>query len=213
MALGCRHEMRTFCLRTCLVAVVAGWSAPVAAQSQPTGWYLGGGIGRSDYVLPSDNVVLKSNEARGIGYQFFVGYRVRPFLALEAGYAHFGDTTRVLGWAPGVVGVCSINFISPCNGNVNEDVTATAYKVALVGTVPIRNRLGGFGSVGLGDIDLTRVLSQNVSQHARERKNRPFVGAGVRYGLSPVLAFRAEWEWFPGTAHAYFGSVEWQFRN
>lgn len=206
-------------IRTTLMAVLAGISSSLAAQPVNPGWYIGASAGLADYKLPPD-IVLGSDAHDG-SYQFFAGYRFNRHVAVEGGYVDLGEASRVLGWPPGIVGICVISAISPCNGNRRETTDATAYKLAAIGTIPITDRFGVFGKLGIARVEVTRVVSQYVSQYSRDTRTRPFYGVGVRYNLTPSVGLRAEWEKFNSVydvssalrvdVQAYSVGVEFQF--
>ncbi|GEM_PF-4943882 len=177
-----------------LIAVLAGFSSSHAAQPFNSGWYLGASAGGADYPHSPD-IVLNSDARQG-SYQFFVGYRLNRRFAVEGGYMDLGEAGRVLGWLPGIVGICVVSAISPCNGNRRETTHATAYKLAAIGTIPITDQLGVFGKLGIAEVKVTRVVSQYVSQNFGDTSTSPFFGVGVRYHLTPRLGIRAEWEKF-----------------
>ena len=77
------------------LAVLLSYSA--GAQAQEPGWYLGGGAGISvtdlDESFWIDNSVTSSGlDKSGIGYNFYGGYRLNRYFALEVGYLRFADT-------------------------------------------------------------------------------------------------------------------------
>lgn len=202
-----------------LTAVLAGISSTLAAQPVNSGWYVGASAGRAYYGL-SPSIVLDS-DASGASQQFFVGYRFNRNFSVEGAYVDLGEARRVLGWPPGIAGICVIDAISPCNGNLRETTAATAYTVAAVGTIPITDRFGIFGKLGIANIEVTRIESQYVSQHSGDKRTRPTYGVGIRYNLTPSLGLRGEWErvtriFSAGSAlqanvQAYSVGVEFQF--
>jgi opacity protein-like surface antigen len=99
--------------------MLAAWtlSASPARADPNQGPYVGGGVGRYDIKI--NNIVGLANTINGYSandtaYQFFLGYRFVPFLALEAQYMNLGTnraflgngtqlTNKIYGYAPWMV--------------------------------------------------------------------------------------------------------------
>lgn len=101
------------------VLILAGGliaSAPAKADADQ-GPYVGGGVGRYDIAIHNISDLgntINSYSANDTAYQFFVGWRFVPFLALEGQYMNLGTnraffgsgtelTNKIYGWAPWVV--------------------------------------------------------------------------------------------------------------
>lgn len=107
-------------LRGSLAAVLtltASLLAPAPARADATqGPYLGGGVGRYDVRINSFNALsntITGYSTNDTAYQFFVGYRFVPYVALEGQYLNLGTnrsffgggelTNKIYGWAPSLV--------------------------------------------------------------------------------------------------------------
>ena len=101
-----------------VLTLTASLLAPAPAKADADqGLYVGGGVGR--YNIKINNIADLGNTINGYSatdtaYQFFLGYRFIPFLALEAQYMNLGTnrsffgggtelTNKIYGWAPWVV--------------------------------------------------------------------------------------------------------------
>lgn len=88
--------MRKIVLMMALAAIAL---ASTALAADKTGFYLGGGIGWSNIEVKGevpDLGDLDFNED-DLGYKFFAGYRILPFLAIEGGYVDFGNPSATFG--------------------------------------------------------------------------------------------------------------------
>ena len=206
-------------IRCSLGVVLAVSSSATVAQQVHSGWYVGTGAGRARYEL-APAIVLESDSS-GSSHRFFAGYRFNRNVSVEGAYVDLGEARRVLGWPSDIFGICIIEAISPCNGNVRESTSATAYTLAAIGTIPITDRLSVFGKLGIANVEATRTASQYASTSTRDTRARPFYGLGIRYELISNLALRAEWERITeaysiglasqANVQAYSFGVEFQF--
>jgi Outer membrane protein beta-barrel domain len=100
-----------------------------SAQAQADasqGFYLGGGVGRYDVKINTFSALsntITGYSANDTAYQFFVGYRFIPYLALEGQYLNLGTnreffgggaelTNKIYGWAPSLVGTLPLGSYS-----------------------------------------------------------------------------------------------------
>jgi len=99
-----RRQRRGAAVRAAALALLAG--AAIGAQAAGPGWYAGGGIGQmkakaSAAELVSDlaglgHTVQATMDTTDTGWKAFAGYRVNPYLAVEASYLDLGKVTSVI---------------------------------------------------------------------------------------------------------------------
>jgi opacity protein-like surface antigen len=166
-------------------AVLAASLSTAALAENPTGFYVGGGFGRFNLDIDSPRD-FGSNVSRAVNtndntYKLFAGYRVLPFLALEAAYVNLGE--------PG-------DAISSGGTNGRYNLKADGFAPSVIGSIP----LGPFELSGkLGyyyyDVDVRTNLntsgSQFVTGHSR---NDFFYGAGLGITFVEHLHVKAEYE-------------------
>jgi hypothetical protein len=179
------------------IALLVAWSAPCSAQALQTGWYGGVSAGWTNYQPAVPTITGTAGPGGAGSYRGFVGYAFRPSFAVEGGYLAVGEAKYLHGWPSGVFGACSINIISPCNGNVREEVSTSLFSAAGVVTVPLPGRLSLSGTLGAASVAVATTSSQYVTVKARETHLRPYWGAGVRHALTSRVALRADWQIVP----------------
>jgi OOP family OmpA-OmpF porin len=133
-------------------------------------WYVGGGIGVSNFDCPAASSCDTSDQA----YKVYAGYRLSRQVALEAGYSDLGKTTATA--------ADSLTETKP------RGITAH-----VVGLWPFTERFSLLGRLGViyGDSKVTG------SAPTRNEKGTEFAwGVGLHFDLVPDVAVRLEWERF-----------------
>jgi len=148
----------------------AAMSTAAMADENPTGFYLGGGFGRFnlDIDSPADfgSGISRAVNDNDNSYKLFAGYRLAPFLSLEAAYVNLGK--------PG-------DAISSAGTNGRYSLKADGFAPSVIGTIPIGPvELSGKVGYYYYDVDVRTNLntsgSQFVTGHSR---NDFFYGASV----------------------------------
>jgi OmpA-OmpF porin, OOP family len=162
-----------------LAAVLVAGSA-VAQSADPSGIYLGGSLGRSQYKDTCKNLFIPC-EDQDTAWRFFGGYQFNRNWAVEVGYADFGEAT---GTGP-----------IPAGGNAGFKLHSSAFDLTGIGSLYVSQRLSLFGRLGayMGrttrDTEFTNFPALNDA-----KTNSGFTfGAGVGYDLGR-LGVRAEWQ-------------------
>ncbi|HEX9397825.1 MAG TPA: porin family protein [Burkholderiales bacterium] len=145
-----------------------------AASAQDAKWYAGGSIGQSKsdgfcrQQLAGGATRCDNNGTawRGIG-----GYQITRNFAAEIGY---GELTTMTSSPPRV------------------DVKASALEATAVGTYWMWPEIGVYGKLGLFNRFARTTSGGNNSQ--KDQNTNWTYGAGFRYDLNRVVAFRAEWQ-------------------
>jgi OOP family OmpA-OmpF porin len=158
----------------------AAAATPAAAQSMdPSGIYLGGSLGRSQYKDTCKNLFIPC-EAEDTSWRFFAGYQFNRNWAVELGYTDLGEAT---GTGP-----------IPAGGNADMKVHATAFDLTGIGSIYVTQRLSLYGRLGAYMGRTTRDVEFSAFPPVNDAKtNSGFTfGAGVGYNLGP-LGLRLEW--------------------
>ncbi|SMC16108.1 OmpA-OmpF porin, OOP family [Andreprevotia lacus DSM 23236] len=167
-------------LRTLLAISTLGLAAGAyAVDAGKT--YLYGDIGQSRY--DAGDAVGKlggagSNETDFAG-SIGAGYRITPNVAVEAGYLNLGRMTAG-------------------NSNATAKYSAQGLGLQAVGTVPLNDRFGVYGSAGLNPLYVKSSLAGATDS---EWRVVPSVGVGVSYKVSDALGVR-------GGYTQYFNTVD-----
>jgi OOP family OmpA-OmpF porin len=162
---------------------VTGCLAAGAAWSQDKGFYVGGSLGRSE-MKDHCNGVSISCDKTDKAWKIFGGYQFNRNLAAELGYTDLGDT-KASGTQGGVA--------------VNGNVSAKAWELVGVGSMPIMQELSLYAKLGIyhGSTDSTSsaaVSGFSTSGSASSTNTDFTVGFGVQVAFLRNLAARAEWQ-------------------
>ena len=187
-----------------LFALLAAECPPAAAQA---GWYAGFSFGQSntggELVANRESTVTFASgfhtdfDDRSHALKASVGYGIRPWLAIEAGYVDLGEhrlASRFQGGDPPF----------PAKITIAREVTGAGADVVL--SYPFANGASVFGRAGAYRVRLraTAELEGNVvftNGDPTERRRstvkdetvRKF-GAGLQWPIHPQAWVRAEWE-------------------
>ena len=135
-------------IRYLAVAVISFLSIQLA-QAEDSGFYLGGGLGRSLASFNSGDFGMQmpanvSAVTRDTSYKFFGGYNFSRNWAVEAGYADLGEFRYNLNPNTNLVQPYATTF----NYNYNFNYKAASWFLDSKGTIPISDRIGVFGKLG-----------------------------------------------------------------
>lgn len=188
-----------------LTAIALGGAA--AHAENPTGPYVGGGFGQFNLEIdnPGDfgesvNDILDDDDS---SWKLFAGWRVLPWLAVEAAYINLGNLK---------------DRISSSGTDGEYDVKLDGFSPSLIATLP----LGGFeifGKVGYYyyDVDLSTNLGNPGSSFIDSKHSRSdfMYGFGAGFTFFEHLHVRAEYERFDlenyDDSNALWVSAAWRF--
>jgi OmpA-OmpF porin, OOP family len=166
-------------------AVLAASLSGAAMAENPTGFYAGGAFGRLNLDIDSPRD-FGSNISRAVNsndntYKIFAGYRVLPFLAVEAAYMNLGKPN---------------DAISSSGGNGRYNLKADGFAPSVIGSIPLGPvELSAKVGYYFYDVDVSTNLnnpgSTFVTGHSR---NDLFYGAGVGITVIDHLHIKAEYE-------------------
>jgi OmpA-OmpF porin, OOP family len=180
------------------LAALAGLAATPAAAQDPSGWYIGGNVGRSGATIDEERITSGlagqglatsgiSNRDHDTAYKLFGGYQINRNFAVEAGYFDLGS----FGYTASTVPL----------GTLSGDVRMKGVNLDLVGTLPITERFSVLGRIGVtsarssGHFSATGAAAiPYASANTRERATNPKVGIGLAYAFTESLSMRAEAE-------------------
>ncbi len=191
-----------------LVAAMAvvglGAAAPSYAQ-----WYIGASIGKSDIkfnnAAQSDQFLdlgftnaTTVSDTKDTGYRAFGGYQIHPYVAIEAAYVdlgRFGFRTDV----------------SPA-GSLSGSTRIDGFDVSALGTVPLGERFGLFGRVGVYAAQTRTSYTGGGSietliggETQKKRGTKLVYGAGATFNINKNLALRGEWSRYEKLGDVFTG--------
>lgn len=166
-----------------LALVAAAITGPAAAQgADPSGIYLGGSIGYSQYKDSCKELTIPCEDT-DTAFRLFGGYQFNRNWALELGFGDFGEMEA--------------NGTIPAGGNGQRKIHSYAFDLTGIGSVYLTQRLSLFGRLGayMGRTSVDREFANFPSENTHDGKtNSGFTyGAGAAYTLG-YLGVRAEWQ-------------------
>ena len=190
-----------------LLSIVAGAIALPAYAENPSGPYVGGGFGQ--FNLEIDNLgdagqsiidVVKSDDS---SWKVFAGWRLNPYLSLEAAYINLGDPN---------------DRFSSAGSDGDYRVKMDGFSPNLIGTLPL-GPIELFAKVGyyIYNVDIHTQLDNPGTNFVDSSHSRSdFVyGGGVGMTFLEHLHVRAEYEVFDlenySDSNALWVSAAWRF--
>ncbi len=137
------------------VALVAASSSAFAQQQAPS-FYAG---------VDASSTKIEGFDREG-GYGAFIGYKINPNVAVEAGFGRLVD--------------------SEIDG---ADVTLDQTAISLVGSVPLSGGFDMFGRIGYNRVEGEY---KEFGYKVKEHTNNALYGIGLGYAFSPVVSGRLE---------------------
>jgi OmpA-OmpF porin, OOP family len=175
-----------------LAAMILFAAAPAFAQS----WYAGiaagaarGEVdsGRIDADLRSLGFLSSSTtgDTSDTTWRIFAGFKVLPWLDLEAYYADLGKTN----WA---------SAVSP-PGTLSARIESKAYGLAAIASLSPVERLRLFAKLGVASTDADASFSASgfvelAQGSTSKRQTSAVYGVGAQYAITPRVSVRAEYD-------------------
>ncbi|WP_308923315.1 porin family protein [Janthinobacterium sp. J1-1] len=168
-----------------MIASATALSAMSAAHAE--GPYVGVGVtaNRYDFSVPGATSADNHSGAKA-GGKVFAGYDLNQTWAVEGGYADFGskDYSYVNGAGAG--------------GNVKSD--SHGYYLAGKATMPVTEKVGVFGKLGVARVD-NSLSGSGLSTGIRgENKTGVYASLGAQYAINEKVSLTAEVEHFGKSA-------------
>lgn len=192
-------------------AVLAGSLAcgPALVQAEnSTGWYVGGGFGQFNLDINSlddfGSGVQSAVDDNDNSWKLFLGWRILPFLAVEAAYVNLGKPSDRI-------------YASGSDGRYT--VKADGFAPSVLGILPL-GPFEVFGKVGYYyyDAEVRTHFGQGSGQElitGSHSRNDFTYGAGIGITFLEHLNVRAEWERFDlenfDDSDAVWLSAAWRF--
>lgn len=157
-----------------------------------SGWYAGLGFGQSQYrkaasyidaTLAPVGATETSANTRSEGWKVYAGYQVNKYVGVEGGYANLNDMTA---------------NTTITAGSLRTNVDTDAWTLAVVGALPLTDKLSVIGKLGGAYMltDLKAKVNDDPSVSIGDDSYEPYYGVGVSYALLDNMNVRAEWERF-----------------
>ncbi|QJR16009.1 porin family protein [Usitatibacter palustris] len=197
-----------------LAIALATIALPAAAQTSP--WYTGLNLGQSktgsELVSNREGTISNATnfasyfDDKDTAWRFFVGWRLNPYISIEANYADYGKTrTDTQFNVPG----------GPTNfGRIVVDREVKGFGGDLVLTLPIWEQFSIFGRAGYfraeteaagqisGDVFFTDGLGGTTRDNTH-KENLGKYGVGAEWMFSPNVGARLEWERLPNVGKKF----------
>jgi OOP family OmpA-OmpF porin len=167
--------------------------AAVAADSES---YLGGSLGQSREKNSHTRITSQllgsglttnsiSDDSRDTGYKLFLGHKFNKNFAIEGGYFNLGKFGFTANTTPA--------------GTLTGTIKIQGVNLDAVGIVPITEKFGAFGRVGLqyaqSKDTFTGTGAVTVSNPSPSKNQANYkLGFGVQYDFTRSLGLRGEWE-------------------
>lgn len=144
--------------------------------------YLGLGVGSADFEVDLTGVGGGTIEDSGTASKLFAGYQINDYLAVEAAYYNFAETS--------VAGI----ELTPGSGNlVSASADMNGLAAIAVASYQVRKNIILMAKAGMfswdADISLGSSTASNDGSDA-------MLGVGAAYGFTRELFMQAEWETF-----------------
>jgi len=179
--------------------------AGVAAAANPTGPYIGAGIGQFNLKLDDlsdvDEAVDSISNADDNSWKILAGYRLAPFFAVEAAYINLGK--------PG-------DSFSAEGDNGKYKVSIDGFAPAVLGILPI-GPIEVFGKVGwyFYDVDVDLNFDAGDVVDGSDSGDDLMWGLGASIVVIEHLELRAEYEQFKienaKDSNAFWLTAAWRF--
>lgn len=189
-------------LRTLLAAsgfAVMVLAVPSALAEDTSGgrWYVGGSLGAATglnlcpAVTPGFNTTPGSCDQNELAAKVFGGYKFNKYLGAEGALVYLG-TANASGTYLGVP--------------TTSDVYAGGLELAGIGTVPVTDRFGILGKLG---VLIWTVASETGTGFNRDDTGASFaMGAGLKYDITDHVGVRFEWERFWSVGNSTIGESD-----
>ena len=185
------------------------FSTGASAQEGNSGFYVGAFGGQASYDIAKedmDDLFVFALDVAGLpivqgessledsdtGFGVIAGYRLTPYVAIEASYLDLGAAEyRLAGFADLGATFGVIEF----EGGADIEVTGPA--VALVGIIPVSETIELYGKAGMffSETDFT-VFIDTVSESATFSSEEIMYGAGMAWNLNPNWSLRLDFQRF-----------------
>ena len=177
------------------VAVAAITCSFAQAETDDSGWYLGGNVGQSrarldeqsivNAVTPGFSNVIVNEDKIDLGYKLYTGYEFNRNLALEAGYFDLGEF--------------NFDSITGPVGSLSTNMKIRGFNLDLIGRAPITDKFSAFARLGVNyaltqDTFNAGGAAAGFGGKLSERQANPKAGVGLEYAFNDAFSMRLEAE-------------------
>lgn len=183
----------TLILAALIAAPAVQATASVVHDYTETGFYVGAAVGQSNLNVTS-TAVEGSGSKDETGFKFTGGYKLNPFLALEASY-----------YNPGT--------FSETDGADRLRITADIFQLSAVGSYPLAGRLDVFGRIAAARWDSKLSATVSGQSGSLSGNGTDFNwGVGMQFHLNEHIRLRGEFEQMTFDQDIGFLPVTWRLR-
>lgn len=158
-------------------AAIAMALASPLALSQDSAVYLGASIGEAQYRKTCDSVTTGTCDSSDTAYRLYGGYHFGPNLAIEVGYASYGEL-----------------FVNSTVPPASFEATLKAFDISVLPSYRFTERLGIFGRLGIYRSQLELHGFGATPGDDSEHNSGLTWGAGLRLHFGSKIAARAEYQ-------------------
>ncbi|WP_394203953.1 outer membrane beta-barrel protein [Shewanella waksmanii] len=169
--------MKKNILSTALIAIFSNTSA-LAADIDNT-WYLGAGIGQSNYENVSSTGNGYLSDDSDLAWNALVGYQLNKYFAIEAGWQDLGTLDD-----------------SHMRTDLGQNIEAKGFTLGLVGTLPLSGKWFLTGEAGAMQYHLGHQMDR--SHYVSATDTAPYFGAGLGYQFTDALSIAAKYRRYSG---------------
>lgn len=202
--------------RSWMVGIAAAFAVSSHGAAAQGAWYAGATLGQSrtsdDLVANRESTVVNgivtgsAFDAKDTAVRIFGGYRLSPWIALEAGYTDLGNAHLVTG---------TLANDPPIPGTFSESRGVTGFGVGIVASAPVSEHASVFARVSAqrartqGDAMLDgNIVFTNGNPNDRHRTTTfsqtvATYALGAEWMLGGHLGLRLEWERWPKVGKAF----------
>ncbi|WP_254926554.1 outer membrane beta-barrel protein [Janthinobacterium sp. PC23-8] len=168
-----------------MIASVTAMSAMSAAHAE--GPYVGVGVtaNRYDFNVPGATSA-DNHSGTKVGGKFFAGYDLNQTWAVEGGYADFGSK--------------NYSYIDNAGNNGSVKGDSHGYYLAGKATMPVTDKVGVFGKLGVARVDNSLSGSGLSSGIGGQNKTGVYASLGAQYAINEKVSLTAEVEHFGKSA-------------
>jgi len=154
-----------------LLALLAPLAAHAVDSSKDE--YIGGNLSLSRHTVSMGNPAFNSQtkaDSNDSGYGLRAGFYSHNNLSWEVDYQDYGKNVRTYS----------------TNGKVESKLSS--FGVSAIGHLPLNDKLGLYGRVGLARVESKTTLSGNIGNTGfKSRKTTPVIGVGLETQLTPEM--------------------------
>jgi len=160
-----------------LAALSLALTGAIVAHAAPpadSGFIVGVDAGKADAHKYCHNI--SNCDSSDTSVRVDAGYQFDKNWSAEFGYTSFGS------------------LFKSHDNNFDASQKASAWTVSGIGTLPLTERFGIFGRVGAARYSTDNSGTVQGVPVKDEKKIKPYLGAGVKFDITPAFALRAEYQ-------------------